>query len=56
MFREEEQRNCWEVKSTLTSCFEFGENLNVKEEKILFCKNCLYYEHVQKQKNKGSSD
>ena len=52
MFSEEEKRNCWEVKSALTSGVEFSENSIGKEDKILFCKNCLYYEHVQK--NKGS--
>lgn len=47
MFQEEEKRNCWEVNNTLTSGLEFSENLIGKDEKLLFCKNCLYYEHMQ---------
>jgi hypothetical protein len=52
MFQEEEKRNCWEVKNTMTPGMEFSENLTGKDDKLIFCKNCLYYEH--RQKNKGS--
>jgi hypothetical protein len=36
MFQEEEKRNYWEVKNTLTSRMEFSENLIGRNDKLLF--------------------
>ena len=42
-YRYEGKRNCWEVDASLTPFVETG-----KEDKIVFCENCLYYQHVHK--------
>lgn len=55
MFAEDEKRNCWEVKSALTSGYEFCEKSNIREDKVLFCRKCLYYEHIQKTTGKDCS-
>jgi hypothetical protein len=43
-----EERNCWEVELHLTPFLEFSSEILGTEDKLNFCKNCLYYEHVQK--------
>lgn len=48
MFVEEAQGECWMVEGALTYCLGLEANEVGKEEGILFCKNCLYYEHMQK--------
>jgi len=39
------KKNCWEVEVSLTPHVPAEE-----EEKVIFCKNCLYYQHMQKIK------
>lgn len=54
MFAVEEEVNCWDLEATLTSCRDmFGESGEVKD-KILFCKNCLYYTHVNQTKESNN--
>ena len=48
MFEEGETRNCWEVEPELTPCLHMAGGSVEKEEKIVFCKNCLYYQHINK--------
>ena len=48
MFEEGEKRNCWDVEPTLTPCIDTFENSIEMNDKIFFCKNCLFYEHVNK--------
>lgn len=49
VIREEgEGEKCWEVEPSLTPCTNmFMENLEMKD-KLVYCKNCLFYEHVNK--------
>lgn len=48
MFKEGEERNCWEVEPTLTSCGKlFKENIKMSS-KIVYCRNCSFYKHVNK--------
>jgi hypothetical protein len=47
-FKEGEERNCWDIDPTLTPCTDMlGESIKM-EDKIIFCKNCLFYEHATK--------
>ena len=46
MFNAGEERNCWEIEPALTPCAElFSDSINMAD-KIIFCKNCLYFEHI----------
>ena len=49
IFNEEEERNCWDIEPALTPCTEdvYGKAIKM-EDKIVFCRNCLFYEHVNK--------
>ena len=48
MFEDGEERNCWDVKPILTHCnFIFTESIEMKN-KIVFCRNCSFYKHVNK--------
>jgi hypothetical protein len=51
MSNEEEKRNCWEIEPALSLCLNHATkgSLEIKD-KLLFCKNCLYYEHINKTK------
>ena len=52
MFNENEERNCWELESHLTPCTDtFVGPLKIEDKKV-FCKNCLYYEHITKSLKK----
>ena len=44
MFKEGEERNCWEVEATLTNCTDLSEKPINWKDKIVFCKNCLFYQ------------
>ncbi|MBU0480326.1 MAG: hypothetical protein KKG47_04420 [Proteobacteria bacterium] len=47
MFTEEE-KSCWEVDPVLTPCIaKSAEPINM-ENKIVFCKNCLYFLYLHK--------
>lgn len=47
IFNEGEERNCWDIDPTLTPCTDsLGEGSIKVEEKIFFCKNCLFYEYA----------
>ena len=48
MFKEGEERNCWDVEPDLTLCSDMFEKSVKLKDKIIFCKNCLFYEHVNK--------
>ena len=50
MFSNEETRNCWEVDAALTSCIDLCGELFDRNNKLAFCKNCLYYKHVHEKK------
>ena len=51
MFKEGEQRNCWEVDPALTSCVNRIAGNIEPEKKIIFCKNCFYYKHMHSLKS-----
>jgi hypothetical protein len=46
MLKEDEARECWEVPGTLNNCID-GKQLEGDsfEDKMVFCKHCLYYRH-----------
>jgi len=51
MFGEEEDRYCWEVEPALTPCINhITEGLLEMKNKLDFCENCLYYEHMNKNR------
>jgi hypothetical protein len=47
MFGKEEKRNCWEVENALTCCLGVGEDSIKESDRIYFCRNCLYYQHIK---------
>ena len=51
VFNEEEERECWDIDPALTPCTEdvYGEAIQMKD-KMVYCRNCLYYEHVTQAK------
>ena len=51
MFLENEERNCWDVPGTFCMVVDDGENLDMAGDEKFFCKNCLYYEHVNGKKD-----
>ena len=50
-YTDETGRNCWEVEVALTPFVGAGEEDFREEDKIVHCKNCLYYQHVHKIKD-----
>ena len=48
MFNDEEKRNCWDIDPTLTPCTDTVLGPLRMEDKIVFCRNCLFYGHVNK--------
>jgi len=50
-FTSGEERNCWEVEIALTPFIKFGAGIHKEEDKIIFCQNCLYYQHAQNNKD-----
>lgn len=48
IFKEQEERNCWEIDPALTPCTDIFEESMQTKDKIVFCKHCLFYEHVNK--------
>ena len=48
MFDEGEKRDCWDVEPTLTPCTKIFKDSIKMQDKIVFCKNCLFYELVNK--------
>jgi hypothetical protein len=46
IFNGKEDENCWELEPSSTPCIDSISKLISVEEKLVFCKNCLYYEHV----------
>ena len=50
MFKEGEQRNCWEVDPALTSCVNRIAGGIAPEKKIIYCKTCFYYKHMHSLK------
>ena len=51
MFKEGEQRNCWEVDPALTSCVNRMVDEIKLERKIIFCRSCFYYKHMHSAKS-----
>ena len=48
MLNDSEERNCWDIEPSLTPCTDkFMGYLKIEDKKV-FCKNCLYYEHINK--------
>lgn len=54
MFVKREKRNCWDVEIASTPFVKFGAGILAKETKISFCKNCLYYLHIDNSKERSS--
>jgi hypothetical protein len=54
MFEEEGQGRCWKVEGAPNYCLGFKENEISRDDSILFCKNCLYYEHMQKNEKSSA--
>jgi hypothetical protein len=48
IFNGNAEDNCWELEPELTPCIDMSSGPIKLEEKIVFCKNCLYYEHRHK--------
>ena len=46
MFKNGERRNCWDVEPGLTQSTDTFANAIKMKNKMVFCKNCLFYEHV----------
>jgi len=46
MFFEDEQRNCWDVPNTSCLLIDDGGSVEIDGDKKFFCKNCLYFQHV----------
>lgn len=42
-YKYEGEKICWETENDLTPFVPAGD-----ENKIVYCKNCLYYQHVNK--------
>ena len=51
MFKDGEQRNCWEVEPVLTPCFYRMTGSIKPEKKVIFCRNCFYYKYMYKIKH-----
>ena len=51
MFNEDEERNCWEIDPTSTSCTNILPQSVKMENKIFHCHNCRYYQHVHRTNN-----
>ncbi len=47
-FTSGEERHCWEVELALTPFYASEQVVINEEHKIVFCENCLYYQHMQK--------
>jgi len=48
MIKDGVEKNCWDIEPELTPCTDmFGDSIKM-EDKIVFCQNCLFYEHVNK--------
>ena len=48
MFNEDEERNCWEIEPTSTSCTNILPESVQMKNKIFHCHNCNYYKHVHR--------
>ena len=48
MFNENVEKNCWELEPALTPCIASNSKPLKIEDKLVFCKNCLYYEYANK--------
>ena len=46
MFNAGEKRNCWDVEPGLNRCTDTFANAIKMKNKMVFCKNCLFYEHL----------
>ena len=46
MFKEREGRNCWEVEAASTPRTDTFANAIKMKNKMVFCKNCLFYGYV----------
>ena len=51
MFKEDEERNCWDIEPTSTSCTNMLPDSATKENKIFHCHNCTYYLHAHRNKS-----
>ena len=49
MFRDDEERNCWDVSGTFCLLVDDGDNLDMGGDEKFFCKNCLYYINVNQK-------
>lgn len=48
MFNEDEERNCWDLEPTSTSCTNMLPESVKMENKLFHCHNCRYYRHVHR--------
>lgn len=56
MFDEKEQRRCWEIEPKLTQCTNMFVTGAVKlKDKMLFCKNCIFYQLANEATNVESN-
>ena len=39
---------CWEVEPARTICISKSTSPATVKDKLVFCRNCLYYEHMNK--------
>ena len=46
MFEEVEGKKCWEVDPSLTHCSDVFKATIRTNAKIVFCRNCSFYKHV----------
>ncbi len=50
MFDQNEKRGCWLVEDALAYCIGIDKDSIRNRDTIFFCRNCLYYEHMQKNR------
>ena len=48
MFKEGNEKKCWEHLPELTPCIDATANPACMEDKKVYCKNCLYYEYANR--------
>jgi len=51
IYKEKDGRNCWEVEPAMTICISKNASPESVSDKLVYCKNCLYYEHIHKDKD-----
>jgi len=51
MFGKEKNKKCWEAENALTCCLGIDENSISESDRIYFCRNCLYYQHMHENQS-----